>query len=380
MRDENKAKRFKRDEQDIDENIQENSKRKKNKSHKALKIIGIIILIIVILCVCLAGAGYLYISNKLGKLNYETISKDANDLGISSENADKKSEMSKYRNIALLGLDSRYDTYDEDYRTDCIMIASINQETNEVTLYSIYRDTYVQMTLDGTTKFDKINHAYYNGVQNTIKTINENLDLNISEYVTVDFNAVSDLVDSVGGIDINIDSEEIKYINGYINDVTKVTGKTADKITKTGVNHLNGVQAVSYCRIRYTTGKDYKRTERMRTVLEKVFEKAKKKSIPELNSILDTMLPKIRTNLTAMDITSLIPTMLNITIKESFGWPYKTTGVWMRGDFYGPASSLESNVKKLHKEVYGQEDYEVPDNIKEISNQIIKETGVKDEL
>lgn len=380
MRDENKAKRFKRDEQDIDENIQENSKRKKNKSHKALKIIGIIILIIVILCVCLAGAGYLYISNKLGKLNYETISKDANDLGISSENADKKSEMSKYRNIALLGLDSRYDTYDEDYRTDCIMIASINQETNEVTLYSIYRDTYVQMTLDGTTKFDKINHAYYNGVQNTIKTINENLDLNISEYVTVDFNAVSDLVDSVGGIDINIDNEEIQYINNYIKDVTKVTGKTADKITKTGVNHLNGVQAVSYCRIRYTTGKDYKRTERMRTVLEKVFEKAKKKSIPELNSILETMLPKIRTNLTAMDITSLIPTMLNITIKESFGWPYKTTGVWMRGDFYGPASSLESNVKKLHKEVYGQEDYEVPDNIKEISNQIIKETGVKDEL
>lgn len=380
MRDENKVKRFKIDEQDIDENIQENSKRKKNKSHKALKIIGIIILIIVILCVCLAGAGYLYISNKLGKLNYETISKDANDLGISSENADKKSEMSKYRNIALLGLDSRYDTYDEDYRTDCIMIASINQETNEVTLYSIYRDTYVQMTLDGTTKFDKINHAYYNGVQNTIKTINENLDLNISEYVTVDFNAVSDLVDSVGGIDINIDNEEIQYINNYIKDVTKVTGKTADKITKTGVNHLNGVQAVSYCRIRYTTGKDYKRTERMRNVLEKVFEKAKKKSITELNSILETMLPKIRTNLTAMDITSLIPTMLNVTIKESFGWPYKTTGVWMRGDFYGPASSLESNVKKLHKEVYGQEDYEVPDNIKEISNQIIKETGVKDEL
>ena len=359
MRDENKAKRFKIDEQDIDENIQENSKRKKNKSHKALKIIGIIILIIVILCVCLAGAGYLYISNKLGKLNYETISKDANDLGISSENADKKSEMSKYRNIALLGLDSRYDTYDEDYRTDCIMIASINQETNEVTLYSIYRDTYVQ---------------------NTIKTINENLDLNISEYVTVDFNAVSDLVDSVGGIDINIDNEEIQYINNYIKDVTKVTGKTADKITKTGVNHLNGVQAVSYCRIRYTTGKDYKRTERMRNVLEKVFEKAKKKSITELNSILETMLQKIRTNLTAMDITSLIPTMLNVTIKESFGWPYKTTGVWMRGDFYGPAASLESNVKKLHKEVYGQKDYEVPDDIKEMSNQIIKETGVKDEL
>ncbi len=72
--------------------------------------------------------------------------------------------------------------------------------------------------------------------------------------------------------------------------------------------------------------------------------------------------------------------MLNVTIKESFGWPYKTTGVWMRGDFYGPAASLESNVKKLHKEVYGQKDYEVPDNIKEISNQIIKETGVKDEL
>lgn len=224
---------------------------------------------------------------------------------------------------------------------------------------------------------DKINHAYYGGVENTLKTINTNLDLNTSEYIIVDFNAVVDLVDSVDGIDIEIDNEEIKYINNYINSVSDIVGKKADQITKTGMQHLNGIQAVSYCRIRYTTGLDYKRTERMREVLEKVVEKVKKLNLFEINNLLDTILPKIRTNISNKEIKELLPQALSLKIKSSFGWPYTTTGVWMRGDFYGPATTLESNVKKLHEEIYRQENYDVPENIKEISNNIIEETGVK---
>ena len=172
------------------------------KKHKKLKIFGIVIAIILIIVIVLVALVYGFLNSKLGKLQIEQITNDLNELGISEANQD--SEMSKYRNIAILGLDSRYDTYDSDYRTDCIMVASINKETNEVQLYSIYRDNYVQMELDGEVIFDKINHAYYNGVENTLKTINENLDLNLTEYIMADFTAIADLVDSVGGIDIDI--------------------------------------------------------------------------------------------------------------------------------------------------------------------------------
>ena len=336
------------------------NKEEKTKKHKKLKIFGIVIAIILIIVIVLVALAYGFLNSKLGKLQIEQITNDLNELGISEANQD--SEMSKYRNIAILGLDSRYDTYDSDYRTDCIMVASINKETNEVQLYSIYRDTYVQMELDGEVIFDKINHAYYNGVENTLKTINENLDLNITEYVMADFTAIADLVDSVGGIEIDVDSEEINYINDYIKDVSSVIGRTSSNITHTGVQHLDGIQAVSYCRIRYTSGLDYKRTERMREVLGKVVDKIK---------------PKIRTNITVDEIKALIPMALNLKLKDSFGWPYTTEGVWMRGDFYGPATTLESNVKRLHEEVYGQTNYVVPENIVEISNKIIEETGVQ---
>ncbi len=343
---------------------------------KVLKVLGIIILILIILIVLAGVAGYAYIRNKLGKLQYEEISQNATELGISEQTQEKTSPMQKFRNIALLGVDSQTDDYDTGYRTDCIIVASINEESGEVQLFSIYRDTYVQMEENGKIKLDKINHAYYGGAQNTLKTINTNLDLNITEYVLADFSAVKDLVDEVGGVEINITSEELKYINNYIENVNKVTHSKSKSITKAGTQTLDGVQAVAYCRIRYTTGWDYKRTERMRTVLEKVVEKAKKMSVGELNKLADTMLPKIRTNIKPNEILSLIPTAMRFNITKSFGWPYSTTGVHINGQFYGPAATLETNVEKLHKEVFGQQDYVVNDTVKTISDEIEEKTGV----
>jgi len=343
---------------------------------KVIKVIGIILLILIIL-IALAGiGGYAYIRNKLGKLQYEEISQDATELGISEESQEKSSPMQKYRNIALLGVDSQNDDYDTGYRTDCIIVASVNEDTKEVQFFSIYRDTYVQMEENGKIKLDKINHAYYEGAQNTLKTINTNLDLNITEYVLADFSAVKDLVDQVGGVEINITSEELKYINNYIENVNKVTHSKSKNITKAGTQTLDGVQAVAYCRIRYTTGWDYKRTERMRTVLEKVVQKAKKMSVGELNKLADTMLPKIKTNIKANEILGLIPTAMKFNITNSFGWPYSTTGVHINGQFYGPAATLETNVVKLHKEVFGQENYVVNDTVKAISDEIEEKTGV----
>ena len=355
---------------DLDNKIYENqgeigtrASRRKNKKKKALKIVIIILIILVIIIGAVAG----FVFSKLGKMKHEE---------INIENLSVNADMNDFRNIAILGLDSRYDTYDSDYRTDCIMIASINKKTNDIKLYSIYRDTYVRMELDGKQQLDKINHAYYGGVENTIKTINENLDLNIEEYIMADFNAVVDLVNAVDGVEINITSDELQYINKYIEDVTKVTGERSLNVTSAGKQKLNGVQALAYSRIRYTNGGDYKRTERMRTVLLKAAEKIKKLNTYELNSVVNELLPEIRTTLSSMDILSLIPTLLNANLNDSFGWPYETEGVQMNGDFYGPPNTLESNVKKLHQEVYSQPDYEPSDLVKEISAEIIEATGV----
>ena len=130
-----------------------------------------------------------------------------------------------------------------------------------------------------------------------MSTLNTNLDLNIKEFVTVNFESVVDIVNAVGGVSVNITSEELKYINGYIDEINNVTGNKASHVTKTGTQTLNGVQALAYGRIRYTAGGDYKRTERMRDVMMAVVDKAKKMSVGQLNKLADTLLPKIYTNI-----------------------------------------------------------------------------------
>ena len=343
---------------------------------KVIKVITIIVLVIVILIVLSGIVGYLFLKSKIEKMQHEEINQDATELGISEQTQEKSSPMQKYRNIALLGVDSQANDYDTGYRTDCIMVASINEENGNVQIFSIYRDTYVQMEENGKIQLDKINHAYYGGVQNTLKTININLDLNISEYLLIDFGAVKDLVDEVGGVEIDITADELKYINGYIQNVNKVTNSHSENLTEIGNQTLDGVQAVAYCRIRYTEGWDYKRTERMRTVLEKVIKKAKNLSPTELNKLADNILPKMRTNINTNNIITLIPRIIKFNIVKSFGWPYSTTGVHINGQFYGPAATLETNVVKLHKDVFEQENYVVNETVKKISDEIEEKTGV----
>ena len=362
------------------------AKQKELKKKTSAKKIIFRILIIIILVVLLALlVAYFFINGKLSKLNHKDL--DTNQLGIDTSVQD---EMKDYRNIAILGVDSRSDTYSSDYRTDSIMVASINKKTGDIQLFSIYRDTYVQMELNGKTYYDKINHAYYNGPENTIKTINKNLDLNIDDFALADFNAVRDLVNAVGGIDLDITREELKYINNYILDVNKVTGSKSKNITSAGTQHVDGTQAVAYCRIRYTTGWDFKRTERMRTVLQKTVNKIKNLSLTQLNSLLNEMLPKIETSLSKTEIYTLVPQLLKMNISKSFGWPYQTVGtefdnakygpsdgVKIGKDYYGTPKTLESNVVKLHQEVYGQTNYVVSENVKTISEKIKTITGVK---
>ena len=342
----------------------ENKNKTKNKKKKKILVAILCIVIIIVLGI------FAYVKTKLNKLEYVDISNE--DLGI--EDSTSKN-LENYRNIALLGVDSRNISSNDGSRSDSIIIVSINKETNDVKLISVYRDTYLD--LGDKYGLDKVTHAYaYNGPSQTINTLNRNLDLNIKEFVTVNFEVVADVVDLIGGIEVDIKEEELSQMNKYIEDTSKHTGIPSEKLTHAGKQTLNGVQAVTYSRIRKTEGGDYRRTERMRTVLTKTFNKAKKMNVSQINKIADTVLPKIQTNITQGEIIATIPKIVSYNIEENIGWPYDTKGKTL-DRWYGVPVTLESNVKKLHEDLFGNSDYEVSSKVKEYSNGIINKTGYK---
>lgn len=322
----------------------------KTKKSVFLKVFLIILLVLLIIFGGIVAAGYWYITDKLGKVDFDA-DLTADDIEV---NTGVEEQLSGYRNIALLGIDARTDTFSGS-RSDCIIIVSINEQTKDVRLLSIYRDTYLEVEDDLT----KITHAYaYGGPQLTLNSLNKNLDLNITEYVTVNFETVRTVVDAVGGIKMQLTSAEAAIVVGS---------------RSAGTYTLNGEQALTFARIRKIDN-DYKRTERMRDVLTAVFDKAKTLSIGELNSLADTVLPHIRTNISTSEILSLIPDVMSYSVGESYGWPYVTKGITL-DLWYGVPVTLEENVKQLHRELFDEENYEPSDTVKRISNKIIKKTG-----
>lgn len=350
----------------MSKHMEENRRKKGNKRKgKAGRIFLGIFVALLIIIIAAGGTVFWYVQDKIGKMNKVEI--DESQLGIS-----KNENLSGYRNVAIFGVDSRADDYGKGNRSDCIIIASINNKTHDVKLISVYRDTYVNIEGHG---LDKITHAYsYGEAPLALKTLNENLDLNIKEFVTVNFDSVSDAVDALGGIKMEITAAEVKYINGYIDETSKVTGKKANHITSAGTYTLDGVQAVAYSRIRYTAGGDYKRTERMRDVITAMIAKLKTKSVSEINRIADIILPKVYTNLSTTDLLSMVPALSSFNVAESIGWPYETKGITL-DRWYGVPVTLESNVKQLHREVFNDSSYEVPSSIKTTSQKIVNKTG-----
>ena len=316
------------------------------KFFKVLSIILIILLLIVgIVAVCVV--------NKLNKINYVEISKEEIEVNTGVEE-----NLSGYRNIALFGIDTRDDTY-EGSRSDCIMIASINHDTKEIKIVSVYRDTYLNIPGRG---LDKVNHAYsYGGPALSMSTLNTNLDLDITEFATVNFTATKDIINAIGGVEI---------------EVTDAEAKSIPRITKGGKYLLDGEQALAYGRIRKIDS-DYKRTERMRTVVMAVFEKAKTMRITELNKLANQLLPEIYTNISATEILALIPKIYSYSIVESQGWPYETRGITLGGVWYGPPINLAKNVAELHKTLFGKTEYVPTETVQEISNNIRNKTGYR---
>lgn len=291
--------------------------------------------------------------------------------------------MKGYWNIALFGVDAQ--TSSQLYRgsrSDSMMIASINLDTGEIKLVSVYRDTYLNI---GSDKYRKANQAYKNGgAEQAIAMLNMNLDLDIKDFVAVNYQAVIDVVDGLGGIWINIESnEEVTHLNSYQESIIRDTMPNRDQqdftpVKETGYQLLDGLQAAAYCRIRYTSGNDFRRTERQRTVVQAIEDQAKKTDLMTLANLFTKVLDNVYTSIKADDMLVMINNIANYEIVDEGGFPIegmRTTGnIGAVGSCVIPLD-LEANVVWLHQFLFGDEEYQATPEVKSYSEIIKSDTS-----
>ena len=337
---------------------------------------------IIVLVVLMGG---LFVYAKLGKLNHETINEEELDV---NESVTENQVMKGYTTIALVGIDSRDDKLKSDWNSDTMIIASINNDTKKVKLVSVYRDTYLCLgeDEDENNSYGLANSAYCTGgAKKMINMLNKNLDMNISDFVTVNFQAVAETVELLGGIDVEMKKEEVVHLNNYCVETSEVTGMDYTPLEEIeGVHHLNGVQAVAYARNRKTSGNDFRRAARQREVIYRIVEKAKNSSIATLNTVLDKIFPMIYTSLTEKEILSMGMNMLSYDIEDQTGFPFDhlygdTVKEAMDGVDCVLPITLESNVIKLHEFLYPEDSYVPSNEVKTYSQEIIDKSGFGEE-
>lgn len=287
--------------------------------------------------------------------------------------------MKGYRNIALFGVDSRTGDLASKTRTDTIMIASINLETKDVKLVSVYRDTFLNQ-MGASQNYGKCNAAYaYGGAEQAIKMLNANLDLDVTDFITIGFEGLRDVVDALGGVYIEVDEEEIKHLNNYqiamvetMSDISEYT-----PVTETGYQKLNGLQATAYCRIRYTAGNDFKRTERQREVIKACLDVAKTANPSSLSKICENVFGEVYTSLDLAEILSLLKDITGYSIVDEGGFPEAsmvTTGtIGSAGSCVIPLD-LQSNVTWLHGFLFDEDDYKPSANVRDYSDMVDSKT------
>ena len=284
-------------------------------------------------------------------------------------------KMKGYWTIAVFGVDSRDKALTKSTNADVNIIANINQDTGEIKLVSVYRDSYLSISEDGS--YNKINMAYFQGgPQQAVSALNRNLDLNITDFVTFNWKAVADAINILGGVDIELSKAEFYYINSFITETVQVTGIGSNHLKSAGMNHLDGVQAVAYARLRMMDT-DYARTERQRKVIAQAFEKAKKADFETLRVIIGTVFPQIATSVGVDDLVMNAKNISKYYLGETTGFPQARGDANMgkKGACVIP-QTLESNVIQLHNFLFGDEAYMPSALVKKYSAKISADSGM----
>lgn len=345
---------------------------KKNAKKKRTRILLFIVEIFVLLLMVVVLYGVLK-TEKVGKVEIPE-----EDIIINPVVMEEKEEttMKGYRNIALFGVDSTTGALDKNTRSDTIMIASVNLDTGECKLVSVYRDTYLNLSNDS---YNKCNSAYAKGgPKQAINMLNMNLDMNITDFVTVGFAGLSDTIDALGGVMIDVDSAEISHLNNYQLCMAEDLKRSYTPVSETGYQLLDGLQATAYCRIRYTAGDDFKRAERQREVLMAVAEKAKSASPATLNTIANDVFNEVYTSLDISEILELLAEVSKYEIVDQAGFPedsMRATGtIGSKGSCVIPVD-LTENVSWLHEFLFDDENYTPSVQVQEYSEKIKSDTS-----
>lgn len=317
-----------------------------------------------------------YLSN-LSKLKYGEM--DINpiyeDELIVNDGVEEK--VQGYRTIVLYGVDSRESNLAQGTNSDSIIIVSINEDTKEIKLVSVYRDTLLEIQSEGIGTH-KVNYAYQlGGAVTAVNTLNTNLDLYITDYVAVDFNALADIIDAVGGVEIEIEDKEINNLNKNLAEQIRLSGVFSDGIYEAGKQTLNGQQAVAYSRIRSTDMGDITRTERQRKVLLQIVDKLVNADGEMIDSLIDVSFSCISTSITKDEAVSLAKDLRKYKVTDSAGFPFAYSGINLNGKgSVLVASDLSGNVAVLHQYLYGDASYAPSAAVEKISSEITSETGV----
>ncbi len=346
--------------------LKEAKAEKAAKKRRARRRKRAIVMIVEVMTLCiLLGIGF--VLTKLGKMQKYVLDDGGAKINEGAGHED-------YITIALFGGDSREGQLDAGTHADTIIIVSIDDKTKDVRMASIYRDTLVEDT-DGEMR--KANSAYFlGGPVQAIEMLNKNFDLDIQHFVTVDFKALADAIDLLGGIEIDVSDDEASEVMRYIGETATVVGKKAVSV-KGGLQTLDGVQAVTYARIRKNVGGDYARTERQRLVIQKIVEKVKQEDIVTINSILDQILPQVMTSVVDNgEIYEMAKGAGQYNIVETKGFPFehRDDSVEGVGSVVTPVD-LVKNVEDLHAFLYPDDDYHMTQKVKDIAVKIETTTG-----
>lgn len=324
-----------------------------NKNNKKKIIIGVVAVV-----AALAVAIGVYANSKLSKIRHKEVNEDK--LQVSEEVEEKVAD--EYLNVAIFGVNAKSEK-DKTVDSDAVYVASLNRTTKEVKLLPVYGNT--MMKHEG--KNVKMKEAYATGgAEKAIAVLNENLKLNIKDYVTLNFQALVDVIDKIGGIEIDVTKEEIPHINGYDQGIAKLLGKKAKEIQKEGKQVLDGCQAVGYCRIRVTDGGDVKRGSRQMEVINKTIAKMKESNFAQVNELIDLIFPQIQTNFEKTEMISYgkdaaaytITTLPAYprTIKEQVRKPLEEGQQFADFEEIVEGTDCEKDVKDIHNELFGNKE------------------------
>lgn len=372
---------------------------KKSRKYKKMRRRKIIFGIEITVLLILSGILFVYawINRSMDKMNQDTL--DSSQIQINSEvkaNTDL-SQMSGTQVIALVGVDARGvegSELAESMNSDTIILCCIDHDKQEIRMVSIMRDTWMNMAkyTDEYYEFDKANSAYNRGgPESMLSMLNTNLDFALTDYVTVNFKALADAIDVLGGLDIEMTNAECVHANNYNREVSEAQGVEYEAIPYdedlgddySEVRHVSGALATSYARIRYGGGDDAKRTRRQRIVINLMVQKLKQNptKIPE---ILDKVMGNVSTSLTKNEILELGMHAVTYTMGTSYAYPfqlcYGENVVNALGEDVVIPVTLEFNVRELHEYLYPGLSYEPSAAVTEYSDYIARKSGYDEDM